>query len=94
MNIFKKKMAIILTLILVANIVCSGVISGKAIASTLPKITSLRVLETSPKKGDSVTFRIGSKGSELVQYSIYMYSPTKKNWENVSGGYSKPVKQG
>ncbi|MEG0128928.1 hypothetical protein, partial [Clostridium sp.] len=94
MNIFKKKMAIILTLILVANVVCSGVIIGKANASTLPKITSLSVLETSPKKGDSVTFRIGSKGSELVQYSIYMYSPTKKIWENVSGGYSKPVKQG
>ncbi|MEF9952382.1 MAG: N-acetylmuramoyl-L-alanine amidase [Clostridium sp.] len=94
MKTLTKKLATILTLILVLNVIATTIISEKAFANNLPKINSLSVLETSPKKGDRVTFRVASKGSELVEYSIFLYSPTKKVWENVSGGYSKPVKQG
>lgn len=64
----------------------------KVNANTSPKLTGVQIVDKSPVNGTYPTLKLTSKGSSSVQYSVYMYSKSKKTWENVSGGYTKAVK--
>ncbi|MEG0371268.1 MAG: N-acetylmuramoyl-L-alanine amidase [Clostridium sp.] len=60
-------------------------------ANSRPKMTSVEMVDKSPTVGNNVTLKMSSKGCSSVQYSVYLYSPTKKVWENVSNGYTTAV---
>ncbi|KMT23141.1 N-acetylmuramoyl-L-alanine amidase family protein [Clostridium cylindrosporum] len=62
-----------------------------ATTDTRPKMTGVEMVEKSPAAGVYPTLRLSSTGCAAVQYSVYLYSPTKKIWENVSGGYTTSV---
>ncbi len=57
-------------------------------ASSVPKITLAEIESSQQKIGIKPTISIKSTGNEKVQYRVYLYSPDKKKWEDVSGGYT------
>ncbi|MEF9935005.1 MAG: N-acetylmuramoyl-L-alanine amidase [Clostridium sp.] len=64
--------------------------SSQETESNLPKIKSVSIDLNEQKQGAKPTLKITSTGSEKVQYSVYLYSPSSKKWEDVAGGYSAP----
>ncbi|MEG0641014.1 MAG: N-acetylmuramoyl-L-alanine amidase [Clostridium sp.] len=88
---FKNSISFILIFTFILNIL--GVLSPSinASANSLPKITSIRMVDKTPTINNNISLKISSKGSPSVQYSVYLYSPTKKVWENVSSGYTSAV---
>lgn len=91
-EVFKNKVLFILIFTLVFNILGIGNTSTIVRAASLPKITSVKIADKNPKSGIYPTLQLTSAGSPSVQYSVYVYSKTKKTWENVSGGYTSAVK--
>lgn len=58
-------------------------------ADSRPKLTGVELLnKESSVVGTYPTLKLSSKGADSVQYSVYMYSKSKKTWENVSNGYT------
>ncbi|MEF9950943.1 MAG: hypothetical protein RR838_00005, partial [Clostridium sp.] len=68
--------------------------SGGGTETGLPKIKSATIDLSEQKIGVNPTIKITSTGSEKVEYSVYLYSPTKKVWEDVGNGYSSPQNPG
>ena len=87
----RKKIASVLFITFVLNVLGGGFLNTSVKAETRPKMTGVEMVNKSPKEGDYPTLKLSSKGCSQVQYSVYLYSPEKKVWENVSNGYTSPV---
>ncbi|MEG2538367.1 MAG: N-acetylmuramoyl-L-alanine amidase [Clostridium sp.] len=90
--ISKKIVSIIILLAFMLNFAGAIPSISKVYANSRPVMTGVELVDKDPKVGTYPTLRMSSKGCSSVQYSVYLYSPTKKVWENVSNGYTTALK--
>ncbi|KMT22508.1 N-acetylmuramoyl-L-alanine amidase [Clostridium cylindrosporum] len=88
---FKNKIVYVLLFTFVLNII--GLVNTPidANAASRPKLTGVELVDKNSTVGTYPTLKLSSGGAESVQYSVYLYSPSKRAWENVSNGYTSAV---